>query len=389
MSQLYHESMSEDSAVRKRIVETVCGAKRIVVKVGTAVVTDDRGYLDHSQIDRIADQIGGLLRQTEVLVVSSGAIGAGMGILGMVKRPSTLPELQAAAAVGQGHLMQAYSGAFEKRGFHAAQVLLTQEDFDDRRRYLNVRNTLNALAGIGVVPVINENDTVSVDEIRFSDNDILAALVTNLTRADLLIILTNVDGLYDGDPSAGSACVMCVVENINDELKRYVAKGSSRLGRGGMASKLEAASMAAAAGEMVVIANGRTDDVLTNIVKGGDVGTVILPAVEKMASKKRWIGFTAKPKGDIVVDKGAENAVKNGKSLLPSGIVDVQGRFREGDVVSIRSASGSEFARGLTNYPSAATRKIKGLRTSEIKNVLGEMPYEEVVRRENLVILDK
>lgn len=364
-------------------------AARVVVKLGTAVVTDEKGYLDGGQIDRIAGQIGRALRRTEVFVVSSGAIGAGMGILGMEKRPTTLPELQAAAAIGQSHLMQAYSTAFTKRGFQAAQVLLTQEDFDDRRRYLNARNTMNALAGIRVVPVINENDTVSVDEIRFSDNDILAALVTNLLRADLLVILTNVDGLYDGDPKAEKSTLIDVVEKIDKRLLKAVSKESSPLGMGGMSSKLEAASMAAAAGETVVIANGRAEDVLTDILDGRKTGTVILPAAAKMASRKRWIGFTAKPKGSIVIDKGAEKAVRAGKSLLPSGITNVQGRFGEGDVVSIRSGSKTEFARGLTNYAGAAVRKIKGLRTPEIRGILGDMPYEEVVRRENLVIREK
>lgn len=370
----------------KKARDAVRDARRVVVKLGTAVVTDERGYLEGGQIDRIADQIGRALRRAEIFVVSSGAIGAGMAALGMEKRPTTLPELQAAAAVGQGHLMQAYSSAFARRGFQAAQVLLTQEDFNDRRRYLNARNTMNALAGIGVVPVINENDTVSVDEIRFSDNDILAALVTNLLRADLLVILTNVEGLYDGDPESKGSRLIGTVAKIDDKLLKAVSQGASSLGTGGMSSKLEAASMVAAAGETVVIANGRAENILTDILGGTDTGTVVLPAAVKMASRKRWIGLTVRPKGTIVVDKGAEKAVRNGKSLLPSGITDVQGRFREGDVVSIQSASGIEFARGLTNYAGAAARKIKGLRTSQIKGVLGDIPYEEVVRRENLVI---
>lgn len=373
----------------KKARETIGSAKRVVVKLGTAVVTDERGYLDNVQIDRIAEQIGKALCRTEVFVVSSGAIGAGMGVLGMEKRPTTLPELQAAAAVGQSHLMQAYSTAFAKRGFQAAQILLTQEDFDDRRRYLNARNTMNALSAIRVVPVINENDTVSVDEIRFSDNDILATLVTNLLRADLLVILTNVDGLYDGDPKSEKSKLIEVVKKVDKRLLKAASGEPSHFGTGGMSSKLEAASMAAAAGETVVIANGRTENVLMDILDGKAIGTVILPTAAKMASRKRWIGFTVKPKGAIIIDRGAEKAVRNGKSLLPSGITDVQGRFSEGDVVSIRSESGTEFARGLTNYAGAAVRKIKGRRTSEIKGVLGDMPYEEVVRRENLVIREK
>ncbi len=381
--------MKRTKTSSKKVRDALQTVERVVVKLGTAVVTDDRGYLDNKQIDSIAGQIGSILGRAEVFVVSSGAIGAGMSVLGMEKRPGTLPELQAAAAVGQSHLMQAYSAAFTKRGFQAAQILLTQDDFDDRRRYLNARNTLNALSGIKIVPVINENDTVSVDEIRFSDNDILAALVTNLLRADLLIILTNVDGLYDGDPESDKSKLIQTVEKVDKKLIKAASVGSSRLGRGGMSSKLEAASMAAAAGETVVIANGRTENVLTNILDGVETGTVILPAAAKMASRKRWIGFTAKPRGIIVIDKGAEKAVRNGRSLLPSGITGVQGRFGEGDIVSIQSESGTEFARGLANYAGTDVRKIKGLRTSEIRGVLGDMPHEEIVRRENLVIREK
>lgn len=373
---------------RTETVEGIRNAKRVVVKLGTALLTNEKGYLDRDLIDTISGQIGRALREKELFLVTSGAIGAGMGVLGTDKHPASLPLLQATAAVGQSHLMKAYSDAFSERGFLAAQILLTQEDFNDRRRYLNARNTMNTLAEIGVVPVINENDSVSVDEIRFTDNDILAALVTNLLRADLLIILTNVDGLYDGDPQSATSRLIDVIEKIDDRQAEWTAGGPSGPGTGGMASKLKSASIASAAGETVVIANGREKDILTRILAGEGVGTLILPAENKMASRKRWIGLTVKPKGKMTVDDGAMKAVRSGKSLLPSGIVSVKGRFQEGDVVSILSADGKEFARGLTNYEAAAARKIKGLRTSEISDVLGEMLYEEVVRRENLVILD-
>jgi len=341
------------------------------------------------QIGRIAGQVAEVLPLKELFLVSSGAIGAGMGLLEMRERPTTLPELQAAAAAGQSCLMQAYANAFREREFNVAQVLLTREDFDDRRRYLNARNTLTTLAAMGVVPVINENDTVSVEEIGFSDNDVLAALVTNLLRADLLVILTNVDGLYDGDPASDSSTLRSVIERVDAELIEGVSAQSSALGSGGMASKLKAASIAAAAGETVVIANGRTDRILTDVLAGEAVGTLVLPAAEKMTSRKRWIGLTAEPKGAIVVDDGAEDALRAGKSLLPSGISDVQGGFEAGDVVSVRSGSGNEFARGLTNYECEDVRKIKGLNTSQIEGALGEMRYEEVIRRENLVILER
>lgn len=380
--------MKDLESKRREAIEGIRNAKRVVVKLGTALLTNEKGYLDSDLIDTISGQIGSALRDKELFLVTSGAIGAGMGILGTDRHPTSLPELQATAAVGQSHLMKAYSDAFSKRGFLAAQILLTQEDFNDRRRYLNARNTMNTLAEIGVVPVINENDSVSVDEIRFTDNDILAALVTNLLRADLLIILTNVNGLYDGDPGSVASRLIDIIEKIDDRQAEWTTSGPSGPGTGGMASKLKAASIAAAAGETVVIANGREKDILTRILAGERVGTLILPADSKMASRKRWIGLTVKPKGKIAVDAGAMKAVRNGKSLLPSGIVSVKGRFQEGDVVSVLSADGEEFARGLTNYGAAAVRKIKGLRTSAISGVLGEMLYEEVVRRENLVILD-
>ena len=363
-------------------------ARRVVVKLGTAVLTTDEGYLDVDRIARIAGEVADILPSREVFLVSSGAIGAGMGLLEIRERPKTLPELQAAAAAGQSCLMQAYAGASGERGFKVAQVLLTREDFDDRRRYLNARNTLTTLAAMGVVPVINENDTVSVDEIGFSDNDILAALVTNLLRADLLVILTDVDGLYDGDPESDASMLRSVVEKVDEELVDGVSEKASRLGSGGMASKLKAASIAAAAGETVVIANGRTEGVLAGVLAGEPVGTLVLPAAEKMASRKRWIGLTAEPKGVIVVDEGAERALRAGKSLLPSGISGVEGAFGEGDVVSIRSGSGGEFARGLTNYECEDVRKIQGLNTSDMEGTLGEIRYEEVIRRENLVILE-
>jgi glutamate 5-kinase len=359
-----------------------------VVKIGSAVLTNRQGYLDVERLETISDQVAGCLASREVFLVSSGAIAAGMGILGMKKRPSTLPDLQAAAAVGQSRLMQAYSEAFEKRGFHAAQVLLTQADFDDRQRYLNARNTLNTLVAMGAVPVINENDTVSVEEIRFSDNDILAALVTNLVRADLLVILTNVDGLYDGDPESRESRLIPVVEKVDSEFAGAVSGKISPMGRGGMGSKLNAASVAAAAGETVLIANGRAPDILTRLLAGENIGTMVLPAARRMASRKRWIGFTARPRGVIVVDEGAEKAIRSGKSLLPSGIREARGDFSAGDIVSIESAAGVRFARGLANYEADQVRRIMGRRTSEIAAILGEKLHDEVVRRENLVLLE-
>ncbi|MEE9514788.1 MAG: glutamate 5-kinase [Candidatus Brocadiales bacterium] len=362
--------------------------KRLVVKVGTGVVTTKDGLLDTAQVAAISRQIVGLRKRGyEVVIVSSGAVGAGMGELGMRKRPSTLPETQATAAVGQSKLIGAYDDCFKTGGYHAAQVLLTREDLEERQRYLNTCNTINALFRLKVIPVINENDTVSVEEVSFSDNDILSVLVTNLLRAELLVMLSSVDGLYKR-PDKGTGLIP-LVEEISRDIEELASRSKTHLGMGGMESKLKAARIATNSGETVIIANGREPDVLTRIIDGEELGTLFLPARKKLTSRKRWIGFTLRPRGKIYVDDGAYEALaKRGKSLLASGITGLDGGFERGDVVSISTMGNKdEFARGLTNYSSTELTKIKGRPSTTIKKILGSKPYDEVVHRDNMVLI--
>ncbi len=374
--------------LRSQILSKV---KKVVVKIGTGVLTTDYGYVDREQIRRLAGQVVELKKMGyDVVVVSSGAIGSGMGELGIEKRPSTLPELQAVAAIGQSKLIGAYDECFKLHGYHAAQILLTREDFEDRQRYLNTCNTIHTLFQMNAIPVVNENDTISVDEIKFGDNDALSALVTNLLNAELLIILSSVDGLYDRFPTAKSkATVIPMVENISHEIKQLAFDSKTARGVGGMQTKLEAASVVTNAGEAVIIANGRMDNVLKKIVQCENVGTLFLPKEERLASRKRWIGYTIKPKGKIYVDDGAMHALaEKGKSLLASGIVAAEGAFSKGDIVSVcKREDRTIFARGLTNYSSEEIEKIKGCSTSSIAKVLGYKLYDEVIHRDNMVIL--
>ncbi|MBI2472058.1 MAG: glutamate 5-kinase [Planctomycetes bacterium] len=374
--------------LRNQILSKV---KKIVVKIGTGVLTTDDGYIDKAQIKRLAEQVVELKKMGyDVVVVSSGAIGSGMGELGIGKRPTTLPELQAIAAIGQSKLISTYDECFKLHGFHAAQILLTREDFEDRQRYLNTCNTIHTLFQLNAIPVVNENDTISVDEIKFGDNDALSALVTNLLNAELLIILSSVDGLYDKFPTVKSkASVVPIVENVSREIKQLAFDSKTARGVGGMQTKLEAASIVTNAGEAVIIANGRMDNVLKRIVQCENVGTLFLPKEEKLTSRKRWIGYTIKPKGKIYVDDGAMSALsEKGKSLLASGIVTVEGAFNKGDIVSVcKKEDRAIFARGLTNYSSEEIEKIKGCSTSHIAKVLGYKLYDEVIHRDNMVIL--
>ncbi|MGQ3685089.1 MAG: glutamate 5-kinase [Candidatus Loosdrechtia sp.] len=366
-------------------------AKKVVVKIGTGVLTNEEGFLDRAQIKGLAKQVVELRKMGyRAVVVSSGAIGSGMGELGIGKRPGTLPELQAIAAIGQSKLISMYDACFRSHGYHAAQILLTREDFEDRQRYLNTCNTIHALFHLNAIPVVNENDTISVNEIRFGDNDELSALVTNLLNAELLIILSSVDGLYDGYPAENSkASVISVVEDVSDDIRRLAFNTKTQRGVGGMQTKIEAASVVVKAGEAVIIANGRTDKILKRIVEGENIGTLFLPKKKKLANRKRWIGFTIKPKGKVCVDDGAMCALTGkGKSLLASGIASVEGAFTKGDIISIcRKGNGVVFARGLTNYSSEEIEKIKGCSTSAIAKVLGYKLYDEVIHRDNMVLL--
>lgn len=374
--------------LRSQILSKV---RKIVVKIGTGVLTTDDGYLDKVQIKGLAEQVVELKKMGyDIVVVSSGAIGSGMGELGIKKRPGTLPELQAVAAIGQSKLISMYDECFKLHDYHAAQILLTREDFEDRQRYLNTCNTIHSLFQLNAIPVVNENDTISVEEIKFGDNDALSALVTNLLNAELLIILSSVDGLYDRCPTVKvKPSVVPVVENVSHEIRQLAFNVKTRRGVGGMQTKLDAASVVANAGEAVIIANGRAKGILKKVVQGENVGTLFLPKEEKLASRKRWIGYTIKPKGKVYVDDGARHVLKEkGKSLLASGIVAVEGTFGKGDIVSVCTREDRVvFARGLTNYSSEEIEKIKGSSTSHIARVLGYKLYDEVIHRDNLVIL--
>ncbi len=370
--------------------EIALAATTIVVKVGTRTLTRPDGSLDEARIEQLSTQLH-LLMETgrRVVLVSSGAVASGMGRLGLTERPKDLAKLQAVAAVGQSYLVQTYDRVFRALGRQAAQVLLTADDLDERARYLNVRNTLLSLLEFGAVPIINENDTVSTEELQttFGDNDRLAAMVTNLIRAPLLVLLSDVLGLYDGDPRAEGSKLISTVMKIDDGIYSLVRDQKTGLSKGGMASKLNAARAATLSGENVIITSGKDFSVLSRIIAGESVGTLFLAQGQAITSWKRWIGFTAQPRGVLVLDDGARTAVeKGGKSLLAIGIVDVQGEFTKGDVVAVRDRAGVEFARGLSNYSAAEVLRIKGMKTEAIAAALGHCPYQEVVHRDNMAV---
>jgi len=370
--------------------EVIALAHTVVVKVGTNVLTRADGALEPARVQGLADQLARLRAAgRKVALVSSGAIGAGMGRLGLGKRPTDLRQLQACAAVGQTFLMRAYEDCLARHGIPTAQVLLTAGDFDNRARYLNARNTIVTLFEWGCLPIINENDTVSVAEIRFGDNDQLAALVTNLLQAPLLVLLSVVEGLYTADPRTDpNAELVPTVPHIDADVLDKAGASRSALGSGGMRSKLRAARLATAAGESVIMASGERPDVLDAIFRAEPAGTLFLPHNTTMPAWKRWLGYAARPRGRFVVDAGARRAVQDqGRSLLPIGVVGVAGTFGKGDVVALCDAEGVEFARGLTNYSSAAAERLKGLRSEQIREALGDLPYEEVVHRDNLVVV--
>ncbi|NOY30426.1 MAG: glutamate 5-kinase [Planctomycetes bacterium] len=373
--------------------EVMNAAQLVVVKVGTRVLSQADGSLDDRRVASIAGQIARLWQAgRRVVLVSSGAVGAGLGRLGLSARPTDMAQLQAAAAIGQSLLIESYNRALEPHRLHAAQVLLTAEDLQDRLRYLNVRNTLLALFKCGAVPIINENDTVSVDELQlsFGDNDRLAALVTNLIRAPLLVLLSDIDGLYDGDPSDPSTKIVSVVTDLSSAQSNLVCdrKADKQLSTGGMTSKLQAARIATSAGENVVIANGRQDRVLDQILAGEEVGTLILAEGKAIDSRKRWIGWSANPAGRLTLDAGACVAIqKKGRSLLAVGVSAAAGDFCKGDVVAICDEAGKEFARGLINYSGDEMRVIAGQSTERIAEILGSCPYDEIIHRDNLVNL--
>jgi len=380
--------MSEmGNLVRREVIET---ARTVVVKVGTHVLSRDDDSLDVERVKTLSEQIHRIRESgRRVVLVSSGAIGAGMGLLKLPKRPSDLPHLQAAAAAGQAHLIRLYDDCLRQHGYHAAQMLLTTNDFKTRNRYLNVRNTLGTLFEYGVVPIVNENDTVSVTEIELGDNDRLAAMVASLLESPLLVILTGVDGLFDGDPDLESSRCIPLVREWDENVMQLAVSTKSSRGTGGMQAKLEAVRSATSVGENVIIANGTRDDVLDDILAGRETGTLFLAQGPSVPAWKRWIGYTVPPKGRYLLDDGARKAISTqGKSLLAIGITSVEGEFGQGEVVALCDRQGNEFARGLTNYDARDTRAIAGKRTEDISAVLGSLPYMEVIHRNNLAVTE-
>jgi len=361
-----------------------------VVKVGTSTITHkDRGSLDLHQLERLVRQISDLAnRGMAPMLVTSGAIGAGMNRLGLVERPASIKMNQAVAAVGQGLLMEIYTKLFGEYGHITAQLLLTRSDLEDRKRYLNSRGTLLTLLDLKVVPVINENDTVAVDEIRFGDNDTLSALVAGLVDADLLIILSDVNGVYTADPRVDeSARLLTEIETITPALEAGAGQPGSALGTGGMVTKIQAARVATSCGIPVIIASGREHDIIHRLLEGEGIGTFFHPAGKQLSGRKRWIAYHRRPQGSITVDTGAARAmVSHGKSLLPVGIKDVKGTFCEGDLVRIQDERGIEIARGLSNYSVDQVRRIMGLNSEHIEEVLGYKYDDTVVHRDNMVV---
>lgn len=363
-------------------------ARRVVVKVGSNVLTEDHG-LNLKAIRSISRQICRLIDGgIEIILISSGAMASGIRKVGLDKRPDEIPKRQAIAAVGQAGLIMEYEKAFARYHKKVAQILLTGDDLNNRKRYLNARNTLCMLLSWQVVPIINENDTVMIEEIQFGDNDNLAAMITLLMDADILVNLTDIDGLYTKDPRANSdADFIPMVSTIGEDIKKIASDIPGALGTGGMLSKINAAKKVTAAGIPMVIANGGKPDVLKKLFSGKDVGTFFIPKKKKLKSRKCWIAFTLKPKGVIRIDDGAAEAILNrGKSLLPSGIVGVEGEFGVGAPVEFRKTDDETLGNGLVNYSSTDIRKIMGLKSNQIKNRLGHKPYDDVIHRDNLAV---
>ena len=364
-------------------------AKRWVVKIGSALLTDDGAGLDRKAIDGWVSQIATLLDQgNEIVLVSSGAIAEGMARLGWPKRPDRIDELQAAAAVGQMGLIQAYESSFERFSRGTAQILLDHDDLANRQRYLNARGVLKKLMELGVVPIVNENDTVVTDEIRFGDNDTLAALVANLIDADLLVILTDKDGLYSANPDQGASAKLVSQAQANDDsLDALAGDTLSGLGRGGMVTKLQAARLAARSGCNTVIAGGRNEEVLLKVARGDVIGTLLSASQKPIAARKQWLAGRLQVKGQLILDAGAVAVLsKQGRSLLPVGVKGVSGEFSRGDLVSCVNEQGAEIARGLVNYSAAETLQIKGKGTELIIEVLGYREDDELIHRDNMVV---
>ncbi len=370
--------------------KTLAQARKLVVKIGSSLLTAGGRGLDQAALAHWADQIAGLWeRECRSLLVSSGAVAEGMARLGWQRRPQHLNRLQAAAAVGQAGLIQAYETQFQRHGRRTAQILLTHEDLSHRQRYLNARSTLTTLLQYGVIPIVNENDTVVIDEIRFGDNDTLAALVANLVEADLLVILTDQPGLFERDPRLDPQARLIHTASVNDPRLDRMAGGSrSGLGRGGMITKIRAARLAARSGTATVIVGGREPRVLERLLEGEELGTLLIPDSEPLDARKRWLVGQCQTKGELVLDAGAVKALReSGKSLLPIGVKAVEGRFQRGDVVACVDEEGREIARGLINYSAEETRRIRGQPSSRIAELLGYVDEPELIHRDNLVLV--
>ncbi len=365
--------------------------RRIVIKVGSSVLAGPPGAgLDEASVRSLANQLSAIRSKGhQVVLVSSGAVSVGVQALGLSRIPHNMPLKQAAAAVGQSRLIQAYQRCFEKDRITVGQILLTHDDVHHRGRFLNARNTIFAMLHQGVLPIVNENDTVSVEEIRFGDNDTLSSLIATMIEADLLIILTDVDGLYTANPNKSkSAKLIPEVDRIDERIEDMAQKGKSEFGAGGMITKLRAVKSVTEAGIPAVVTGGTLDGILTSVLAGESVGTLFRPENHPMSGRKSWIAFARRAQGKIIVDEGARLALtEKGKSLLPSGVIAVEGIFSFGDSSTCCTPMGDEFARGLVNYGSKDLEQIKGQKTSAIQSILGFKGYDEVIHRDNLVLL--
>ena len=370
---------------------TLKDVKRIVIKVGSSTITYGNGKRNFSRIDRLAREIADLANQgKEIILVSSGAVAVGVDRLGLAAKPKTIPGKQAAAAVGQGVLMHTYEKIFAEYGQIVAQVLLTRMDSVDRHRYTNSRNTFLALLEHKVIPIVNENDVVAIDELKIGDNDNLSALVAGIVYADLLIILSDIDGLYTANPQNDpNAKLVPEVTDITPEIEASAGDAGSKVGTGGMFTKIQAAKMATSSGINMVIASGEEKDAISRILDGEEIGTLFVSRENRLQFRKRWLAFGARIAGKIVVDDGCAKAVRKagGCSILPAGITDVEGEFEAGNTISVVNKNGHELARGLANYSSEELDMIKGAKTSEIENILGHKHFDEVIHRDDLVIL--
>lgn len=366
--------------------------QKIVLKLGSAVLTrSGEERLDENLLDDVAQTVSRMFDEgRQTILVSSGAVASGIGLLRHKSKPSSIPEKQAFAAVGQGQLMHLYSVHFSRYGRNIAQLLLTRDDMEDRRRYLNTSYTLDKILSYGVVPIINENDTTTIDELRFGDNDLLSAMVTAKMKAEFLIILSDVDGLFDKDPRQHQdACLIPEVKQITPDIEAMADYAPSRLGAGGMRSKIEAARRATQAGAYVCICNGKRPGILNDLFSGNCKGTLFLPQKGKdLSSRERWIAFGKVGINQwIIVDDGAKKALIQGKkSLLPVGVKNVKGEFEQGDVVEIRDTKGERLGKGLVNYNSSDILKIKGAKSEVIEKILGQKEYDEVIHRDNMII---